>query len=143
MTDPAWFASIEALHAEASGVLTLGIFYPEDSAELLAAAAMGDELAAGLLGALLESRRRVRDAPRDKPGLCCGCPRPIRKVSPETIFGLVFPAIARPTAAVGFVFCSRCAADRKGLLAKAENRLRKLWPELRPIVVSHPAGGRA
>lgn len=136
-------AAIAAVHAEAEGMLTLGILDAEASADLLAAAAMGNALAAGLIGALLESRRRITDAPRYKSSLCCICPRPVRRISPDSVFGIVFPAIARPKSAISFAFGNKCAADRATLLKKTEARLRSIWPELRPIIVTHPAGGLA
>jgi hypothetical protein len=139
----AWVDGIRAVSAEAAGLLNVTIVDSETCGEILADAMMGDERAVALFNASLEARRRVANVPRRRPALCVACPRAVKRVTRATIFGVALPATARPEAVIGFVFCARCAADRGTLLAKAEIGLRGVWPDLRPLVVTHPEGGRA
>ena len=44
---------------------------------------------------------------------------------------------------LAFSFCDACAADPRHLMAKASEGLRRLWPDLRAIEITHPDGGSA
>jgi hypothetical protein len=139
-----WTDGIRRLHCEAAGVLAIEIFDSQAIAKISAAAALGDEMAAALIGALLDTKKSITNAPRNRPALCISCPRAIRKISWDIVFGLTLPAVRRPGSAIGFAFCPKCAAgDRASLHSKAQTGLRGLWPDLRPVVISHPDGGRA
>jgi hypothetical protein len=119
MSDKAWPDGVRQVHREGAGMLTIGLFDLTTTGELLAAAAIGDETAALLVGALLGARKRVTDAPRNKPRLCVYCSRPVKKISRDIVPGVVFPAVPRPKSAIGFLFCLRCAADRAALFTVA------------------------
>jgi hypothetical protein len=96
-----------------------------------------------LLLAVRQAATRIKQAPQRKPTLCICCPRSIKRLSATTVFGVASAGIANPTAAIGFVFCERCAADRATLAARAAEGLRRIWPDLRPVTITHPTGGRA
>lgn len=114
------------------------------AAELMARSLLGDAEAAQLFGAFLEAGKRIASAPRRSPVICATCPRRIRRVTHDLIFGIAAPERTdRPSSAIGFAFCPRCAANRIGLLARASESLHQIWPDLRPIVISHPVGGHA
>jgi hypothetical protein len=100
-----WADGVQRLHCEAAGVLAIGIFDSHAIAEMLIRAARGDAVANGLLGALLDTRESILNAPQDRPSLCVCCPRAIRKISRDLVFGLTLPAVQRPEAALGFAFC--------------------------------------
>jgi hypothetical protein len=145
MSDPVWIAGIKRVQAESGGLLHIGIFDLAKIGEVLAAASLGNETAKMLIGALLEERQRIIDAPPDRPVLCVACPRAIKKISDtETVYGLLIPSVAQPKTAVSFTFCPTCAAaGRPALFTKAEAGLRRLWPELKLVTITHEAGGRA
>jgi hypothetical protein len=139
----AWRDGIQAVNDEAAGVLDVSIIDYLAGAVLMANAALGDHESAALLLAVRQAATRIKQAPRRKPALCICCPRAIKRLTAETVFGVATPAIANPTGAIGFVFCDKCAADRTTLTAKAAEGLRRIWPDLRPIEITHPVGGRA
>jgi hypothetical protein len=139
----AWGDGIERLHAEAGGVLDVTIIDAALGIELLAATILGDRRAAALLQAVVHSGAQVGQAPKHSPALCVCCPRPVRWINSATIFGVVVASTAAPTQAVGFVFCDHCGADRGSLAAKVTEALKGVWPDLRPIVITDPAGGHA
>jgi hypothetical protein len=139
----AWRDGVQAVNDEAAGLLDVNIIDAVSGAELLANAALGDREAAALLLAVTQAAARIKQAPRRKPALCICCPRAVKRLSSATVFGVAVPATANPSGAIGFVFCDRCAGDRDTLAAKAAEGLRRIWPDLRPVAVTHPEGGRA
>ena len=52
---------------------------------------------------------------------------------------------ASDTASQGITMgiCAACAIEPDDLLAKAREGLTRIWPDLRPVAVTHPAGSRA
>jgi hypothetical protein len=139
----AWRDGIQAVNDEASGVLDISIIDALAGAELLTNAVLGDREAASLLLAITQAAARIKQAPRRSPSLCICCPRAVKRLSSATVFGVAVPATANPGSAIGFVFCDRCAGDRDTLAAKAAEGLRRIWPDLRPVAITHPEGGRA
>jgi hypothetical protein len=139
----AWRDGIQAVNDQAAGLLDVDIVDAACGADLLSRAAQGDKAAAALFLAVTQAAARIKQAPRHKPTLCMCCPRAIKRLTAETVFGVATPAVANPTGAIGFVFCTRCSADRTTLAAKAAEGLRRIWPDLRPIEITHPIGGRA
>jgi hypothetical protein len=142
-TDSAWRTGIQTVHNEAAGLLNVDIVDALAGAGLMSDALRGDSEAAALILAVTQAAARIKQAPRQKPALCICCPRAVRRVCAGTVFGVATPAVANPTGAIGFVFCDRCASDRDTLAAKAAEGLRRIWPDLRPVVVTHQHGGRA
>lgn len=141
--DTSWRDGIHAVATEAAGVLDVSIIDSLTQADLVVDAFLGNPKAAALLRAVREAADHVRQAPRRTPALCVCCPRPVKRVRPSTVFGVALPAIPKPGRALGFVFCERCAAEPITLAAKAAEGLRRIWPDLRPITITDPAGSRA
>ncbi len=139
----AWRDGIQIVHDAAGGLLDINIIDAADGREMLAAAALGNFEAAMLMRAVYQAASRINHAPRRSPVLCICCPRSIKRLTPRLVFGVAFPAIAKPSNAIGFAFCERCSEDRNTLAIKAAEGLRQIWPDLRPVVVTHPKGGRA
>jgi hypothetical protein len=139
----AWLTGIHAVSSEAAGLLDVSIIDASMGVDLLVDAMRGDSEAAALHQAVRQAAERVRRAPRNKAALCICCPRSVKRIRPDTVFGIAVPATPTPTGAIGFVFCDRCAADRSTLAAKAADGLRRIWPDLRPITITDPIGGRA
>jgi hypothetical protein len=143
MTDHEWRTGIRQVHDESGGVLDVTIVDSVTGAALLVAASFGDTEASAILYAVAQSATHVRQAPQRLPVLCICCPRPVKRVSTNTVFGVVAAAAPKPTGAIGFVFCEKCSNDRASLVAKATDGLRRLWPDLRSIEITHRNGGRA
>ena len=143
ITDHAWRDGMQRVNDESGGLLNVDIIDSRYGAELLAHAMLGDSEALALLKAVAQAGARVKGAPRRTPALCIACPRAVKRISCDTVFGVATPAIPSPTGAVGFVFCEKCAADRVALATKAADGLRRIWPDLRPVQITHESGGRA
>jgi hypothetical protein len=141
--DRAWRDGVQTINDEAAGLLDVSIVDALSGAELIVDAMLGNHEAAALLLAVRQAAERVRQAPRRKPALCIACPRSVKHITADTVFGIAVPATPNPTGAIGFVFCAKCAADRGTLSAKAADGLRRIWPTLRQVEITHPAGGRA
>lgn len=143
ITNLEWRVGIEQVQEEARGLLDVTIIDAVTGSELLASAVMGDSEATALLQAVTQAAARIKQAPPRTPALCMCCPRPVKRVTAATVFGVAVPASPNPSGAVGFVFCDRCGADRASLLTKAAEGLRRIWPDLRCVEITHPEGGRA
>jgi hypothetical protein len=134
-----WRQGIERVQTEAGGMLTVDIFDNLAGAELVARAMAGDRESLVMLKAVTQAIAGVAQAPRAKPALCVACPRPVKRITPQTVFGIASPDTPTRTPAIGFAFCEKCGADRGTLAEKARQGLQRIWPDLRPIVVSHEA----
>jgi len=141
--DTAWLNGIQAINDEAAGMLDVNIIDATAGVEMIFDAAIGDVEAATLMRAVYQAAARIKKAPRRAPALCLCCPRAVRRLTPATIFGVARPAIAKPSNALAFAFCDKCSADRGNRAAKAATGLRRIWPDLRTVEVTHPEGGRA
>ena len=136
--------SVRRVHESGGGILDIYLVDAKSADKLLRDAMHGDAKAARLFGAVLEAGKQIADAPHRAPVLCVSCPRCIRRVKLDLVFGIATPSTDQePEAAIGFAICPKCAADRGAWMAKAEAGLRRIWPDLRPILVTHPHGGRA
>jgi hypothetical protein len=135
-------AGLEKVHTEAAGALHVSLICAEQRIELLCLALLGNPEAMMLTAAITDSAAWIKRATRREPVLCLCCPRRIKRITPATIFGVVSPAIPSPGHAVGFAFCDVCAG-KPGLMDATTAALKKIWPNLRPIVVTHPRGGTA
>jgi hypothetical protein len=124
---------------EAAGMLTVDIIDSPAGSALLDRAIAGNYEAHVLFQAVAQAIARVHQAPRNRPVLCVCCPRPVRRVTPATVFGVAGPDTPTRTCAVGFVFCEKCGADRATLPEKARQGLSRIWPDLRPVTISHEA----
>ena len=135
-------AGLGAIQAEAGGLLELVVVTPDDGLGYISAALAGDLEAARILRAISAAGVKIDSAPRRKPALCACCPRPIRKAS-SFAFVLALPKNGNPANALSMAVCSRCAVEPAEIQAKAVMALRKLWPDIRPVTITHQAGGRA
>jgi hypothetical protein len=143
MNTAEWREGIRSVNDESAGLLNVSIVDAGAWAGLLARALIGDRESEALLQAVVQAGARVEQAPRRLPALCLCCPRAVKRISANTVFGVAMPAIGNPTGAIGFVFCDRCSADRSTLPTKVIAGLRRFWPELRHVEITHHAGGRA
>jgi hypothetical protein len=141
--DRAWRDGVQEVHDEAAGMLDVNFIDADSGLDMIFDAALGNVEAATLMRAVWQAAARIKEAPRRTPSLCLCCPRAIKRLTPGTVFGVARPAIAKPSRAIAFAFCDRCSADRGNLAAKAATGLRRIWPDLRTVEITHPEGGCA
>jgi hypothetical protein len=134
-------AGIQNIRDEAGGALRLYAVGPEHAAGLLADSLLGDVEAMRVMRGVLDTVQRIEAAPRRKPMLCACCPRALR--GSGFIVCLMMPERDAPTTALGFGICERCGQDEAALPTKAADALKNIWPDLRPIAITHPTGGHA
>lgn len=133
---------IALVQAESGGLLDLFLIPPEEGPGLVAAAALGSATATRVLRAIVDTASRIRQSARKtEPVLCMTCPRCVRRLDGVT-FGLASPAANNATGAIGFVVCHRCSG-KSDLNVDVQTALRRIWPDLRPITVTHGEGGHA
>ncbi len=130
-----------SIHREANGVLALNIVRPGDSLNLVAASLEGDSEASRLPRAVCDTVGKIENAPRKKPMLCGCCPRALR--GSGFVICVAIPDRDSPTNGLAFALCEYCSRDDAALVEKASSALRTVWPDLRPVTVTHPGGGRA
>jgi hypothetical protein len=130
-----------AIHREAAGMLALNIVRPGDALNLVVASLEGDPEATRLLRAVRDTVARVESAPKRKPMLCGCCPRALR--GSGFVICVAIPDRDSPTNGLAFALCEHCSRDDTALVGKASSALRTIWPDLRPVTVTHPAGARA
>ena len=133
--------AIQQFHEEAAGVLGITIVRRQDAARLALDALAGDDTALTLLRQVNDCLQRIDAAPagnRTQCG-CCGSDLAAGR------FAIVIasPEISDPSAGLGLAICSRCGVTAGAIKAAAVRALRLIWPGLRPVTVTHPAGGRA
>ena len=139
----AWAEGVQRVSDESAGVLQLDIIQHADLPELLAHALLGDPEAVRLANMASDVLRGIAAAPRRKPMLCGSCPRPLKLKG--YAFSLVFalPGRDQPSNVLSMAICHRCGTSHDAVQGKAVQALRRIWPDLRPITVTHPAGGQA
>jgi hypothetical protein len=134
-------AGFEAVHREAAGLLTLDIIRPERFVELVLASMSGDDAAARLVESAVKTVSRIEKAPRREPKLCGCCPKKLRGTG--FVICVANPAVDSPSGSIAFALCERCSSDDAAVRDNAAKALRRVWPDLRPVTVTHQAGGRA
>ena len=103
---------IRRVHEASGGVLDVYLVDAKAAAKLLGGGMLGDAAAARLFGAFLEAGKRIASASRRSPVICASCPRRIRRVTHDIVFGIAAPGVTnRPSSAIGFAICGKCAAN--------------------------------
>ena len=113
----------------------------DDLPALLGEGLAGDRLARQLLRSVNEALRCIRDAPRSKPMLCGVCPRRLR--NGEYSIVVAWPACDAPTTGFAVGICNKCGPTYEAINEKLPLALARLWPDVRPVRITHPEGGRA
>ncbi len=140
--DRRWRNGLEAVHEEARGLLALHVVRPEDMLELLFASLTGEPYSAAIASAVTRAVADITSAAASgTPKLCGSCPKEIRDSAYSVV--LEVPECDDPTTSIGMVICTTCATTEAGIREKATVALRGIWPDLRPITVTHASGGRA
>ena len=126
---------------QSGGLLSVVPVLLADLPYLAADALLGDHEAGRLLGTAIDTLRRFDAAPRRSQPLCASCPRVLRPGRYN--LALVMPECDDPTRMLALGVCRHCATDAAGVMAKASESLRRLWPDLRMVKPTHASGGRA
>ena len=132
---------IQQVHAEAGGLLTLQVVQCGDMPALILDALAGSGEAVQTLRLTRETLANIEAAPRRKPALCGSCPRALRGRQFAII--IARPACDDPTQGIAMAVCARCGPDHGAIQAKAAVALARIWPDVRPISITHSHGGRA
>ena len=132
---------IARFQSEAGGMMELIVVRPIDAIDVMADALAGDSRAVCVLKAIEQAADAIRTAPRRLPMLCAACPRPLRGSGYS--FGVALPDTDHPKHGLALAVCTRCATERRDIETKVTAALRRVFPDLRPVTVTHAAGGRA
>lgn len=137
-----WAAGMAAVHREAAGLMEIRIVMLPDVAALTVEAHCGSVEAYGVLQGVSHALSQIQGAPRNRPALCGCCSRSLRKA--RFNFVVAQPA-NQPTPAhrLAMAICGRCGTDRETVRAAGVRALREVWPDSRPVNVTHQTGGRA
>jgi len=132
---------IQRVSDEAGGLLTVQVIQQHDMPAMIADALGGSAEAVQLLRLTNQVLANIQAAPYRKPALCGCCPRALRG-------GRYAIVIARParddaTEGLSLAICRKCGPTYGAIQATAAVAFRRIWPDLRPIMVTHPGGGRA
>ena len=137
-------AGLTAIQADAGGMMTIVVVHPSEGPALLASAMAGNREALHLFQSVVQSLEGIAKAPKRKPMLCATCPRPLRKATGFSI-AVAMPAKGDPSLGLCLAVCAHCADATKpsAVTDKAMQALATIWPNLRPVTITHRSGGRA
>jgi len=132
---------VQRVNDEAGGMLTVQVIQQHDMPAMIAGALGGSAEAMQLLRLTNQVLANIQGAPRRKPMLCGCCPRALRGGRYAVI--IARPACDDPTEGLSLAICRKCGPDFDAIQAKATVALARIWPNVRPVTVTHPEGGRA
>ncbi len=132
---------IQKVNDEAGGLLELQVVQRTDLPALILDALAGSAEAAQLLRLTNQALHNIQTASRRKPMLCGCCPRALRHGQYSII--IARPACDDPLQGLALAICNTCGPDRDAVDAKAVAALVRIWPNVRPVAVTHSDGGRA
>ncbi len=132
---------VHRVNDEAGGLLTVQVIQQHDIPAMIVDALCGNAEAAQLLRLTNQAIANIHGAPRRKPMLCGCCPRALRGGRYAII--IARPACDGATEGLSLAICRRCGPDFGAIQAKATAALARIWPNVRPVTVTHPEGGRA
>ena len=137
-------ADLQALQAEADGIMGFHVLQPRDVPELLGCAARGELDALQLVNVLCDLLERIAHAPRDKPMLCSCCSHRLRR-SGFTGFSVIIASPERPDASrcLALAICDQCERTPEAIQVKAMQAFRRIWPDARPITIDRRGAGQA
>jgi len=132
---------VQRVSDEAGGLLTLQVIQQHDMPALMLDAVAGSDEAVQLLRLAKETLAGIEAAPRRRPMLCGACPRALR----DGRFAIIVakPACDDPTQGIALAICPRCGPTYGAIQAAAAVALRRIWPDLRAITITHSKAGRA
>ncbi len=132
---------VQRVSDEAGGLLTLQVVQQADMPALVLDALAGSDEAAKLLRLTRDTLAGIQAAPRKKPMLCGSCPRTLRGGRFSVI--IASPACDDPAQGIAMAICPKCGPNHDAIQAAVAVALGRIWPDIRPVTVTHPDGGRA
>ena len=136
-----WAEQMQAVSAEAGGVMEVSMVGREEWPHLHAAALQGDRTAGVILVAIADTITRVARAPRRRPMLCLCCPRSLR--GSRFLCGVLLPSRPEPTSGIGVAVCHHCARTADEAMPKVLEALKRTWLDLRAVQLDQHAAGHA
>ncbi len=136
-----WTASVRHVQDEAAGAVALTVVMVTDMPVLRSLAEAGDPQACQIVQAVQQSLVGIVRAPRGQRRECAACARPLK--GGKFNFAIAIPHRDDPSAGLALAICTRCATTRAAVQEKAMAALAPIWRNLRPVAVTHPAGGHA
>ena len=132
---------IQRVNDEAGGLLELQVIQRTDLPALILDAVAGSNEAAQTLRLVNDTVASIQAAPRRRRMLCGACPRGLQGGR----FSIIIARPARDDAAQGLAMaiCTECGPDFGAIQVAAQVALARVWPNVRPVTVTHPEGGRA
>ena len=132
---------VQRVNDEAAGLLTLLVVRRADLPGLMLDALGGSDKAVQLLQQALDTATAIEAAPRRQPMLCARCPRALRGRQYAVV--IARPACDDPSTGLALAVCPKCGPDLATIQAAAHVALRRIWPGLREVTITHPEGGQA
>jgi hypothetical protein len=130
---------VAQLNRESGGLLRVEIIRPQDVFALSCAVFSGDGRALARLTAALESSERIRRMARKSPAICLTCPRAVR--DPQATLAILAPENDAATVTICSAICARCSTGSASeVLKRAATAYTTIWPNLRCVEITHPAG---
>ena len=136
-----WAEQLQAIQAEAGGVLEVSLVSRGEWPRLVAASMQGDHTATLILSAVADTICQVASAPRRKPMLCLTCPRSLRRA--KFTCGVILPSRPDPTGGLGLAICDHCAASATDAMPMVLEALKRRWPDMRTVQLDQHAAGHA
>jgi len=133
--------ALQALQAEAGGLLSLHVIRRDDASRLIAGALSGDRGAAQLMLQVNDLLHRISAAPASSPMQCGCCGSDLQ--GGRFAIAIATPDISDPSAGLGMAICRRCGTSLGAIKAAALTALRCIWPDGRFVTPTHSDGGRA
>ena len=134
--------AVQALQAEANGVLSAEVITPETFADLLTEARGGSQEALALARAAVDAIRWASQCPENAPALCGCCPRPVLSGRFSIAIAHTDFSTGGSGNALGVLICGECEQLPEGLLGAAQAALQRIWPDARQVTL-HPDSGHA
>lgn len=132
---------IQRVNDEAGGLLELQVIQRTDLPALILDALAGSSEAAQTLRLVNDTVANIQAAPRRRRMLCGACPRGLHGGRFSVI--IARPACDDPAQGLAMAICTKCGPDFDAIQVKAAVALARIWPNVRPVTVTHPEGGRA
>lgn len=131
---------VQLVHEESGGLLDIRIVRNTDMPALLAQVLVRNAEASQIFTMVSRVVDGIQRAPRRRPMLCGSCPGPLR--NGRFAVALALPARDDPKNGLSFAICDRCGTSRAAMERAAHKALTRIWPDLRPIKITHNAGAR-
>ncbi len=133
--------AVQALQAEAGGLLSLHVIRQGDGPRLIVGALSGNREAAQVMLQVSDMLQRIGNAPASSPMQCGCCGSNLQ--AGRFALAIATPDILDPSAGLGMAICRRCGTSLGAIKAAALTALRCIWPDGRFVDITHPDGGRA